>query len=141
MTDQKLAIDLTKIAFPSDAISIRNLRQLFPGEFDGIEDIASMPFQDRDEGVAGWINQILFGERDLAAKAYAEVKARATVTNWAPHSDWKEERQAQMDELVALYQEAGLATGPHQAKQIIERFLLAAAGQARQHFPHTPPQR
>jgi hypothetical protein len=141
VTGPKPALDLSTLAFPSDAISIRHLRKLFPKEFDDFEDIASMPFLNRDDGVAGFVNEIVFLERELAIKAYQVAKAVGRGKSFSTNTDWEEEKRRETADLIRLYQVAGLSAGQFQATQQIQAFSEAAAAQATQEVSgRSPPQ-
>jgi hypothetical protein len=117
-TDPKPHIDLLKVGFPTDRLTIKAIRQRFPRidagrlyDFDNIE-----------------LPGMLSLERDLATAAFDAVLGRRTVA-----------MSGEEEEMLArVYARYGLASGPQHAGQLIRAFQKAAADQARQHLPDLP---
>jgi hypothetical protein len=117
-TDPKPHIDLLKIDFPTDRLTIKAIRRRFPeidadrlNDFDDIE-----------------LDGLLSLERDLARAAFDAVLGRRTVA-----------MSGEEEEILAgVYARYGLTSGPNHAEQLIRAFQKAAADQARQHLPDQP---
>jgi len=116
-------LDLTRIDFPSDRITIKNLRQLSPQAFDP----RSKEWADFEDDLE--LPGFLRLERDLANAAFDAVLGRRTVVMSGE----------EVEMLAALYVRYKLASGPHHAEQLIRSFEQAAAEQARQITPDLPP--
>jgi hypothetical protein len=117
-TNPKPHIDLLKIDFPTDRLTIKAIRQRFPvidadrlNDFDDIE-----------------LPGLLSLERDLAKAAFDAVFGRRTVLMSGEEKGM----------LARVYARYGLASGPQHARQLIRAFQQAAADQAREHLPDQP---
>ena len=111
-------LDLTKLDFPTDALTVKQLRQLFPKSFDHTNQQEKLPR----------IPPLLADERGVAEFAFAEALGRLSPDAQADHYNCKQE-------LVKDYVRYGMATGPQQARQLIRDLEAAAAELARQHMP------
>jgi len=118
-TKPKPHLDLLKIDFPTDQLTIKAIRQGFPQ----IDQDKVYDFEDIE------LPGLLSLERDLAIAAFDAVLGRRTVAMSG------EEKEM----LAEVYVRYGLASGPHHAEQLIRAFEEAAAEQARQHVPKSPP--
>jgi hypothetical protein len=110
-------IDLMKIDFPTDNLTVKTIRRLFPqidserlNNFEKIE-----------------LDGMLSLERDLAKVAFDQVLKRDTMS-WAMSGEEEEM-------LGWLYVRYGLANGPRVAEELIRKFQQSAAEQAREHLP------
>jgi hypothetical protein len=140
-------LDLTKIAFPSDRLTIQNLRQLFPNkmdiEFSDLKDLAKL-------------DSMLRGERSFASLVYAAAKGPpvidpsvAATPEFKKIAEYaKQHLPPRMVEppisetplykgLIEDYVEFGLASGPHHAEQLLRDIESQARTQARSQ--DTPP--
>jgi hypothetical protein len=115
LSNPKPRLDLLKIDFPTDNLTIKAIRQRFPqvdaGNFGDIE-----------------LSGMLSLERDLAKAAFDEVLGRRTTS-----MSGEEEEM-----LSKIYVRYGLASGLNHTKQLIRAVQQAAADQARQHLPDQP---
>lgn len=123
-------LDFTKLSFPSDKLTIRDLRRLFPDEFDVG---SSVTFFD-EKTQPGTLADLLHAERCLAE--FAVGRASRTVIGWPV--DKPEPTEKNMDQIVESekklytqdlvhgYQKFGLASGPETARQLIREFETAA---------------
>ena len=98
-TNPEPHIDLLKIAFPTDNLTIKAIRQQFP-EIDG-----DRLYDFDDIELPGMLSL----ERDLATAAFDAVLGRRTV-------DITVEDRRMLGKVYVRY---GLASGPHHAKQLI----------------------
>jgi hypothetical protein len=114
-TNPRPHIDLLKINFPTDHLTVKAIRQRFrridAGRLHDFDDIE--------------LPGMLSLERDLAKAAFDAVLNRRTVA-----MSGEEEEM-----LAGVYARYGLASGPHHAEQLIRAFQQEAADQARQHLP------
>jgi len=122
MPNQKPQLDIAKIAFPTDRLSIKDLRKLFPAEFDGPDERVEF------FGVGGRgqdLEAVLQLEREIARKTFEVALGRAP-------SDWAEKYEIDPREDVAKSLiEYGLASGPNQAEQMIREIEAQATAQAK----------
>jgi hypothetical protein len=124
-------IDYTSIRFPSDRLDIGAMRRVHPDLFD-VEDaeyeqaLAVIPegFHSPDHPEIG---QMLHLERMLARNAYEEVRGDYTQSNFITPT----EKPSYHEDLTAYYLRYRLATGPHQAEEMIRDFEAQAARQVR----------
>lgn len=103
-------LDLAKIAFPTDRLSIKELRKLFPDEFDAGDDKRVHYFDPY--GPRRFLAFMLDTERDLARTTFDIAMGKAN------HIDKNTLKSIKKD-LAALWIEHGLASGPHHARQQI----------------------
>jgi hypothetical protein len=120
-------VDLMRIDFPSDRLTIKELRELFP-------QIDSDELNDFDEIE---LPGLLSLERDLARAAFDEALGRTPRQKGIfVRGIGAVEEDRQM--LAATYLRYRLATGLHHAEQLIRAFEQAAAEMASQHMPNRP---
>lgn len=127
-------LDLTKIEFPTDRLTIKDLRRWFPTSFDlpaadgHLYDVEG-PF-NRVSLETG-LGDIIDAERVLAYLAYCKARGIAPP-----------KRLGYRDEIAGPladdYVSAGLASGTATAEQLIRVFEQAAAAQGRQDGPGSP---
>ena len=121
----KLSIlDLADIKFPSDAITIADLRKLRPMSFDfgfAPED-ADQPrfFFEADHGqqAGDVLGGMLFAERSVAVTAYAKAEGLPPR-----EEDYISLREA----LIEAYQRYKIASGPQHAEQLVRDIEQQAA--------------
>jgi hypothetical protein len=125
MPDQELQLDLTKIAFPTDRLSIKDLRKRFPAEFDGADERV----QFSGTKLGDELEATLQLERDIARWTFEVALGKAS-------SDWvkKYEIDPREDVAKALI-DYGLASGPHHAAQQIRDIESQAISQAKAFGP------
>jgi hypothetical protein len=117
MPVQKPYFDSRKIAYPTDQLTVKQLRQLYPDDFD-------------KDGGAGGPGCPLDGECQ-AILAFERRVAYAAFLAAVGEPVRRYEREFERDALVKAYIKCGLATGKHEAKELIRTFEQAAAEQAR----------
>jgi hypothetical protein len=125
MTEAKPQIDYTRIEFPSDLVSLKQLRSLQLMLGDVGEDLDLMHMQEREFARLGFSRQ--WGDEEEIRGAIADI------------IDWSEadgacnaarEVQDAREHLASLYVQFGIAEGPETAKQLIQRLELMGAEQA-----------
>lgn len=109
-------LDQSKIDFPTDKVTLAQMRRLSPEFFDS----GAMVYWENELPGVLTTHQI---EQELAAKAFA----RAAGT---PRPSLCRPRELLIDLLHGGYQELGLSTGKQQTKQLVRRFEDAAVAQA-----------
>ncbi len=110
-------IDLTKIKFPSDSLSILDVRKRYPHHVDSRRSESVSP--SLDDILSG----IIDGERKLAEIAFH--KAIGSPSRLAPY------QESQRESVAEGYIEFGLARGPQHAAQLIRDIEVQATKQAR----------
>jgi hypothetical protein len=124
MTGQKPQLDLSKISFPTDQITIQGLRSLFPHLFDTGGTIHF--FRDAKDNLLAPMMQ---DERDLARRAFDEAAGNAPED-----ADWELARA----DLIKNYVAYKVARGPSHGEQLIRSFERQATEQARGCNPQIP---
>jgi hypothetical protein len=128
-------LDLTKIAFPTDRLTVKDLRRYCPTAFDlpagegHLYDVEGLFDRVSLETVLG---AVLDAERQLAHRAYCKARGM-------PPPQQLSDQEGLVESLTADYAAMGLSSGPRHAEQLIRSFEEAAAKQARQHAPNLPP--
>jgi hypothetical protein len=120
-------IDLTTVDFPSDLLTIKALRGLFPDKLN----LYPSEFYDFDEIE---LPAMLEFERSLASRAFNAILGKSPQGS-LESGEAEEDREM----LAAIYTRYGMASGPHHAEQLIRAFEQSAAEQARRHAPKSPP--
>src|SRR5262245_44802504 len=107
-------IDLTKIAFPSDSLTIKRLRELVPNRID----------DDTFVGLSRWdeIDAHLSFEREIAERTFDKARGKPLK-----HAFEDGDLREMVAEGLIAY---GLATGPHHAEELIREIESQAAAQA-----------
>jgi hypothetical protein len=122
-------IDLSKIEFPSDRVTIKDIRRLWPEAVDTGKrvDLFSKP-------VGGGAGEMLFSmltmERDLAKATFGLKLGREPAI---PYAD--DDVKLLADDLSQVYTRYGIADGPSSAKELIRGIESQALAQAQQHIP------
>jgi hypothetical protein len=121
-------IDLDKLDYPSDGITIKHLRHLFPQEFRGDQTEFSAPYFLEPSDKGQLLNFLLDFERLLASYAFDRALGRTVKEGTFTRRDdlW--------EHLEELYTTFHIAQGPQHARQMLRDLETAAAEQARQHI-------
>jgi hypothetical protein len=119
-------INLDILDYPSDGLTVKQLRTLFPEQFR--EDGPSNFFSRENRSNSGLIEYIVVFERDLAKHAFDRVLGRSS--EWMAPARPRDLR----GHLADLYARFQIAQGPQEARQLIRDLEKAAAEQARQHI-------
>ncbi len=139
MPDALPTIDFTQIAFPSDRLTIKELRKSIPHCFD-------LPARDgyqprfrqgffRRENLENYLGGIINTERELAALAFYTALGQEKPT----HHDRKlGPRWEAAEVLIHDWTQVGLTTGEHHGEQLIREIEAQAVAQARRHLGQTP---
>ena len=118
-------IDLEKIEFPSDDLTIRTIRRTHVEEFDG--GLGSRFFRHHGRWAAdATIGALIFLERLLATLAFEEALGLAPSIDLG-----RDDKQAHVEELEGLYVRYGLAPGKAAAGELIRGVERQALEQAR----------
>lgn len=125
-------IDLTKIDFPSDGLTIKTLRRLHPDHFDTEPEACHRLVEDVADRANQGLMTMLHAERMVAEGAF--LQARGVQC----HPAYLEDRQGFTKDAADFYVHYGLASGPQHAQQLIRGIESQAAEQAQQH-PHKGP--
>jgi hypothetical protein len=125
-------IDLTKIEFPSDVMTIKAIRRLWPVAVDTGEkvDLFSRPVGGR---AGEMLSNMLTMERDLAKATFGLEFGREPNITYAD-----DDVKLLAEDLSKLYTRYGIADGPNSAKELIRNIESQAVAQARQHTPPRP---
>ena len=123
--------DYAKIRFPSDKLSIADLRRLFPEDIDHNPRKPILRVGESDLTLVS----LLYNERRIADIAcgngpHLYLSFGATPTAEDVERDVELQRQTSTEELVRLYQKFGLAKGPKSALQLIKGIEAAARSQS-----------
>lgn len=125
-------VDFTKMEFPSDGMTIKAIRRLWPEAVDTGDavDLFSRP-------VGGRAGELLFSmltmERGLAEATFGLEFGREPDIDYADH-----DVQVLAEDLSELYIRFGIADGPQTAKELIRSIESQATAQAREHIPDRP---
>jgi hypothetical protein len=124
-----ISLDYSAIQFPSDSLSVKDLRRLFPKAFDvpvteawvgRIRDAAFHMHESLDAA----LGNVLDAEREVAERAFQSALG----------SDPRKWSLAAADEvrdcLAADYVRTGIAAGEHQAQEFIRNIERQAISQA-----------
>jgi hypothetical protein len=119
-------IDLTKFDFPTDKLTVKDLRRLYPGRLDN-RSVTSID-QFREGSVYEKLAALISEERILAIDIYdqASGKKRPFGLRGADLKD-------ALEELAEVYIRFGLASGPAQAEQLARSVKSQALRQAERH--------
>jgi hypothetical protein len=125
-------LDLTKINFPTDRLSIKDLRTMFPEGFDRLDQWGRADGAEffRDQSDRGYeiLIWMLNTERKVAELAFNRATGRPQPEDRSERSPgWVEEEKEELIELLVKY---GLATGPRHAEQQVRDIESQAATQA-----------
>jgi hypothetical protein len=125
-------VDVTKIDFPSDGLTIKAIRRRWPESVDARRDDPyrhgiPMPFASP---VGELLHNMLVMERDLAKTTFGLEFGMEPEIDYAG-----DDIKLLSDDLSKLYVEIGIATGQHHADQIIRSIQSQVVAQARQYLP------
>lgn len=143
MPDPEPSIDFTQIEFPSDGLTVKDMRKAIPNGFD-----LPLPEQNAHNAV-GWLRRrslesVLGGtidtEREIAALAfYAALGREPPPKNKGESLERKLGPRWQAAEaLIGDYQILGLASGEHQGEEMIRKIEAQAAAQAQRFLGSSP---
>lgn len=133
MSDSRPAFDCTSIAFPSDRLSVKDLRQHFPNEFDN-EDVGFIRFfrDGHDNSPFGQFLDMLMDER-LFAQASFEGALSFDAGNpgeVAIQREIAEEASALRSRLNDAYTAFRICQGPQTCREMIDGIEKAAIEKA-----------
>ena len=120
------SIDFTVIKFPSDKLTIKDLRHLHPDKLD----VAYPDFFSRlRTGYASDIlGSLLISERNFAFSTY-----EASIGRFADGGLYDEDHEEVRKELIKFYEQTRLASGPKHAEQLIRAIESQVKNQAKAH--------
>lgn len=121
-------IDLDRLDYPSDLVTIKHLRLLFPEEFRNLHGSREhRAFLDpSDNGIS--LAAMLKFERMLAQRTFDKILGREVNTGAVPDEDL-------LEHLEELYtNDFKIAQGPQHARQMIRDLQSAATEQAQQYL-------
>ena len=127
---QSPEIDLTKLNFPSDGLTLGTLRRLHPEHINTRESVELLPklLEHVDEDVS----TMMHAERFLANAAF-HISFGGPV-----HPENIELLKDYAKELSKSYVRHRIASGPHHAEQLIRGIEIQASEQARQYTGRRP---
>ncbi len=136
MPSPEPVVDLAKIEFPTDKLTLKELRKFCPDDFDRMDKRGRALGGPPD--VRSQSEAILLLERDFASRAFNAAMGRPF--NWNDPSKRDPEVYDQVNELGrkllrGAYVAWGLATGQHHAEQLLRAVEQAAAEQAKAYAP------
>lgn len=128
-------IDVTKIDFPSDGLTIKAIRHRWPLSIDTREDDPYSLGIPKPFGppTGELIHNMLVMERDFAKATFGLEFGRSPQIIYADN-----DLKTLTDDLGKAYIEFGLASGPHHAEQLVRSIESQAIAQARQHTGPRP---
>lgn len=116
-------LDLSGIQYPTDQLTILALRKIQPDLFDrGFKEIQPRYFHDTKPtvpAVDAGIGSAMMIERLFALSAYAKARGLPGREGWDDMDQYK-------PELAEFYRQHGLATGEHQAAELIRDIEMQA---------------
>jgi len=130
VSSQEPRIDLAKITFPSDRLTIATLRELFPPLFD-VPGKSVKYFEDERRQD---LESMMEAERRTARRAFDAALGR-TGSTLDQHEDRMFPSEQDREWLTELYVSHRLAAGPHHVEQLIRSIEQAAAEQAKGYGP------
>ena len=137
MSDQQPQLDLPKIAFPTDRLSIQDLRKLFPHRFDKLnqsgEPAMVQYFQDASSSGSETLIWMLNREREIAGWAFNLALGRPAAQREDENNP--EYQRSVKEEFAQSLIDYGLASGPHHAEQQIRDIEAQAIDQAKAFGP------
>lgn len=124
MTTQK-SIEFRTIAFPSDNLTIKALRQAHPDQIDTNPLPTFFTNRNRHDSAEDMLTDLLYSERSIAEMAFYRALGKSPPEPC--------DVEAFSEELTRLYIRYGIASGEHHAAQLIRDFESQATAQARGH--------
>jgi hypothetical protein len=135
MTDTEPKIDFAAIDYPTDKLTVKQLRQRTPHAFDveprpewGTYIVTDNRSRFRRMTMDNVLGHVVDSERQLAEWAFKKALGQP-VPDW----DLSSERDTTMDNLSSEYIKWGLARGEHEANEMLRGIEAQATAQARQH--------
>jgi hypothetical protein len=123
MTKKEPRLNVSRIDFPSDHLTVKDLRHLFSDSLDTDDITASEHPKELDN-----LQTLIRAEDLLAQRAFALALGR-------PAKDyWPAERQDSLAALPEMYAQFGLATGEQQTQLLVRQLEAAAAAQAKEYL-------
>jgi hypothetical protein len=123
----------TKVQFPTDRLTVGDLRRLFPEHFDSEtpDYVVFFPLEGEPPKGSVAFSDMLHHERRLAQIAFEDALIAAKGVADTPVAQrWlEEERREKTAILESAYQQFGLASGPEAARLMIRQFFQDAAAQ------------
>jgi hypothetical protein len=119
-------LDLSKFDFPTDMLTIKDLRLLYPGHLDN-RSVTSMD-QLREGSVYEKLAALISEERIIAIDIYDQARGKKR-----PFSLRGADLKSALEELAEEYIKFGLASGPAHAKQLARSVKSQALQQAERH--------
>jgi hypothetical protein len=133
MTATNPTIDLTRIKFPTDKLTVRMLRKAYPAAFDVepppnpiLDENRQRPL--RRQSLDAVLACVVDSERILAEMAFKAALGRVVLDD-----DRQGGRETIIYDLSGDYVAFGLARGDHEAQEMLRSIEAQAAAQARQH--------
>ena len=129
-------IDLTKLAFASDRLTIKAIRRFHPRQIDAgaSSDITVFTAGETTRDSAGaMLTDLLDCERTLAEAAFSRI-----VGGPPPEFFGKDELISIGEHLTRLYMHYELASGEHQAEELIRNIERQAEAQGNQFSKGNP---
>jgi hypothetical protein len=127
MSETKSQIDFTQIDFPSDRLTVKQLRMAYPYSFDLPDPRPSLTKNSRlyaRKSIDSTLGGIVDGERLLASLVFKEA------IGLLPTEEETLPRHEIVEGIISDYQRVGLA-GEHEAEELIRRIETQAVSQAR----------
>jgi hypothetical protein len=125
------AIDFTTIRFPTDRLTISDLRRVYPCSFDQPPEIESSLSQSAygRASIEEALGRVIDAERAIASTAFKKLTGQTLTEDEATRD--KAGYQYVIDEYIDL----GLARGAYQAEQLLRDIVGQAQEQAAPMFP------
>ncbi len=136
MTDTEPAIDFTTIEFPSDKITVKMIRQVWPDAVD-VERVQSTSRAPHRRFVRHSLDAVL-GEGVIDPERQLAERAFKVALGQAVKDQIFQGRDDLIDSLASAYLDYGLARGEHEAAALVRRIEAQAEAQARQRGGPTP---
>jgi hypothetical protein len=137
-----LIIKFAQIKFPSDQLTIGELRRLFPRSFDEstwkqgeyTDTVNSRPYGR--QGLEGDLGMLIDYERVLASVAFKQAvgESETTLLPLERRLSFKE----LTERLANFYVEIGLSSGMQHARQLVREITKQAKSQAQNHLSTRP---
>ena len=117
-------IDFNKIRFPSDRLTLQNLRRLSPDHFDPDKDGLRLLFDDSPKNPMLDVLELIHLERHVAQGALWQAQGHK--------SDYLDDMPGYAEDVAKLYIHFGIAKGQHHADELVRNLQSQAAAQAPQ---------
>ncbi len=131
MSESEPQLDLTKIAFPSDSLTVKKLREVLPRYFDNPSRGPFVEANGEWEAMLSferWIAELAF---DAArGETISQFDAMRGLTLSQSIQRRRNELESYKEDLQELYVKYGLASGPHHVEQLVRDIETQAQNQA-----------